>query len=80
MPGSDESDSDEGDQGWTMATESELAPLEGTAISPVSFEYVLPERCSPPSQCECRRPGLEIGYSVGIIIQCDHVSWCHFDN
>ena len=30
-----------------MATESELAPLEGAALSPVSFESGLPELCSP---------------------------------
>ena len=51
MPGSDDSDSDEDHQGRTMATESELAPLEGAALSPDSFESMLPELCSPPSQC-----------------------------
>ena len=35
--GSDDSDSDEGNQGRTMATEYERAPLEGAAILPVSF-------------------------------------------
>ena len=42
LPASDDSDSDEGNQGRTMATEYELAPLEGAAISPVSFQP-----CSP---------------------------------
>ena len=37
LPGSDDSDSDE-NQGRTMATEFELAPLEGAVILPVSFE------------------------------------------
>ena len=40
--GSDDSDSDEGNPGRTMATEYELAPLEGAAILPVSFKP-----CSP---------------------------------
>ena len=35
-----------------MATESELALLEGAAASPVSFESILPEQlCSPSPLC-----------------------------
>ncbi len=37
LPGSDESDLDEDHQDRTMATESELAPLEGAALSPGVF-------------------------------------------
>ena len=72
LPGSD--DSDEGNQGRTMATEYELAPLEGAAMLPVccsrapraflSFPLML---CLPR-----RRRDLEI-------ISGQHVSWCHFE-
>ena len=47
LPGSDDSDSDEGNQGRTMATEYELAPLEGAAILPVSFYSAPRAFCSP---------------------------------
>jgi hypothetical protein len=51
LPGSDDSDSDEDHQGRTMATESELAPLEGAALSrfllnpgaPSSFALLAPD-------------------------------------
>ena len=63
--GSDDSDSDECDQGRTMATESELVPLEGAALSPDSIESMLPEQlCSQSPLCYARHPNLAIGYDL----------------
>ncbi len=62
-----------------MATESELAPLEGAALSPVSFESGLPELCSLPPNANVAalmwKSDAALGFStisqVGVILTLD---------